>query len=126
MKKEKKKGSWLSVFIIIMVAAAVASEDSEVLKVSIILAIVVAVVGFMVFAVAGAAKKGSGNIDTFSGTKNKNVHSHDRLTVSSSELMECNGLDHYKKQLDGFLSAGIIDRSEYNVLLQKYRSQLGK
>lgn len=126
MKKEKKKGSWLSVFIVMMVTAAIAAEDSDEVKAIIILAIVAAVIGFIIFAVVSSAKKGSGNIDTFSGTKNKNVHSHDRLTVSSSELMECNGLDHYKKQLDGFLSAGIIDRSEYNVLLQKYRSQLGK
>ena len=45
-------------------------------------------------------------------------HSHDRLQGYHGEE---SGMDHWKKQLDGFLEAGIIDRSEYKVLLERRR-----
>ena len=45
-------------------------------------------------------------------------HSHDRLQGYRGEE---SGMDHWKKQLDGFLEAGIIDRSEYRVLLERRR-----
>ena len=45
-------------------------------------------------------------------------HSHDRLSGYRGEE---SGYDHWKKQLDGFLEAGIIDRSEYKVLLERRR-----
>ena len=47
------------------------------------------------------------------------AHSHDRVTgyqVGTEDEQE-----HWKKQLDGFLAAGIIDRSEYRVLLERRR-----
>ena len=46
------------------------------------------------------------------------AHSHDRLQGYHGEE---SGADHWKKQLDGFLEAGIIDRSEYRVLLERRR-----
>ena len=45
-------------------------------------------------------------------------HSHDRLSGYHGEE---SGMDHWKKQLDGFLEAGIIDRSEYRALLERRR-----
>lgn len=45
-------------------------------------------------------------------------HSHDRLGGYRGDE---NAADHWKKQLDGFLEAGIIDRSEYRVLLERRR-----
>ena len=45
-------------------------------------------------------------------------HSHDRLQGYRGEE---NVGEHWKKQLDGFLAAGIIDRSEYRVLLERRR-----
>ena len=45
-------------------------------------------------------------------------HSHDRLSGYHGEE---SGMDHWKKQLDGFLEAGIIDRSEYKALLERRR-----
>ena len=45
-------------------------------------------------------------------------HSHDRLQGYHGEE---SGADHWKKQLDGFLEAGIIDRSEYKALLERRR-----
>ena len=44
--------------------------------------------------------------------------SHDRLSGYRGDE---NAADHWKKQLDGFLEAGIIDRSEYKVLLERRR-----
>ena len=46
------------------------------------------------------------------------AHSHDRLQGYAGN--ESAG-EHWKKQLDGFLEAGIIDRSEYRVLLERRR-----
>lgn len=43
-------------------------------------------------------------------------HSHDRLQGYSGDE---NSVEHWKKQLDGFLAAGIIDRSEYRTLLER-------
>lgn len=45
-------------------------------------------------------------------------HSHDRLQGYHGEET---GMDHWKKQLDGFLEAGIIDRTEYKALLERRR-----
>ena len=46
------------------------------------------------------------------------AHSHDQLQGYRGN--ESPG-EHWKKQLDGFLEAGIIDRSEYRVLLERRR-----
>ena len=45
-------------------------------------------------------------------------HSHDRLQGYAGDE---NGAEHWKKQLDGFLEAGIIDRSDYRALLERRR-----
>ncbi len=46
------------------------------------------------------------------------AHSHDRLQGYTGNE---SGLEHWKKQFEGFLEAGIIDRSEYRVLLERRR-----
>lgn len=46
------------------------------------------------------------------------AHSHDRLQGYRGDE---SGMEHWKKQLDGFLAAGIIDRSEYRALLERRR-----
>ncbi len=53
-----------------------------------------------------------------SGGGTASVHSHDRLQGYRGDE---SGYDHWKKQLDGFLAAGIIDRAEYRVLLERRR-----
>lgn len=50
-------------------------------------------------------------------------HSHDRIqgyTTGSED-----GYTHWKKQLDGFLAAGLIDRAEYLALLERRRDSYG-
>lgn len=49
-------------------------------------------------------------------------HSHDRL--SAVNVSRETGMEHWKHQLDDFLKAGIIDRAEYNVLLERYRQNV--
>ncbi|MBQ3481300.1 MAG: hypothetical protein IJQ43_01855 [Oscillospiraceae bacterium] len=46
------------------------------------------------------------------------AHSHDQLQGYRGNE---SAAEHWKKQLDGFLEAGIIDRSEYRVLLERRR-----
>ena len=59
----------------------------------------------------------------FDGIKAKSggtaaTHSHDQLQGYRGNESPA---EHWKKQLDGFLAAGIIDRSEYRVLLERRR-----
>ena len=59
----------------------------------------------------------------FDGIKAKSggtaaAHSHDQLQGYRGNESPA---EHWKKQLDGFLAAGIIDRSEYRVLLERRR-----
>ena len=50
----------------------------------------------------------------------KKDHTHDRTDAVALDRHESLN-DHYIKQLDGFLKAGIIDRNEYNQLIRRYR-----
>ncbi|MBQ8075668.1 MAG: hypothetical protein IJ237_06755 [Oscillospiraceae bacterium] len=50
----------------------------------------------------------------------KKDHTHDRTDTVAYDRHESQ-TDHYIKQLDGFLKAGIIDRSEYNQLIRRYK-----
>jgi len=44
---------------------------------------------------------------------------HDRLHPEHASACP-DRLTHWKRQLDGFLAAGLIDKEEYRVLLEKY------
>ena len=47
----------------------------------------------------------------------KEDHSHDRLTASHAPE---DPFEHWKIQVDGFYRAGLIDRKEYNTLLERH------
>lgn len=64
------------------------------------------------------AKKRFDGIRSFRGGTAR-AHSHDQVT--GYRLGAEDAQEHWKKQLDGFLAAGIIDRSEYRVLLERRR-----
>ena len=57
---------------------------------------------------------------TSSGKIHGGEHTHDRLDYDCYDPGESK-MDHYIKQLKGFQKAGLIDRSEYNVLVERYR-----
>ena len=57
-------------------------------------------------------------------TKEQPEHNHDRLSVSNTaQVCDEDSYTHWKKQLDDFLAAGIIERSEYNALLKRYKTE---
>lgn len=49
-------------------------------------------------------------------------HNHDRLTNTGHKPES--GFQHWKTQLDGFLEAGLIDKAEYKLMLERYRRSL--
>ena len=83
-------------------------------------AVVVALV-VLIVAVVAIAKRAKEK--RFDGVRAKSggtaaAHSHDRLQGYAGNE---SGFEHWKKQLDGFLEAGIIDRSEYRALIERRR-----
>ena len=103
-------------------------DESAELALPVILCTVLAVIVIIVAATLKQRKKEKA-AGSFSSSARDGVnmfaseHSHDRLKVDVSKE---SGLDHWKKQLDDFMSAGIIDRAEYNLLLNKYADRLRK
>ncbi len=51
--------------------------------------------------------------------KEEPQHTHDRTDRISYDRNETE-YEHYKKQLDGFLKAGIIEKDEYRLLLNRF------
>ena len=88
-----------------------------VIAAAVILAVVLLLVTLARAKKVREAKRFDG-IRSFGGGTAK-AHSHDQVT--GYKLGAESGEEHWKKQLDGFLAAGIIDRSEYRVLLERRR-----
>lgn len=85
------------------------SETTVILSVSVLIGVSVGLF------IAGAKKAGS--------KKEESEHSHDRLQSSNTaQLCDDDTYTHWKKQLDDFLEAGIIERAEYTALLSRYKS----
>lgn len=64
--------------------------------------------------ISRAAKSTEGSL-----TKKKD-HTHDRTDAVAFDRSETQN-EHYIKQLNGFLKAGIIDKAEYNQLIRRYK-----
>lgn len=54
-----------------------------------------------------------------SGKVHDSAHTHDRLDFDCCTPSESDA-EHYKKQLDSFLKAGLIEKSEYRELFRRY------
>lgn len=138
-QKPKKKGSGLWAFVILALIAFFNTADFEELSyrisrffrtgrlspdsaVFVIAAAVILAVVLLLVTLARAKKvreaKRFDSIRSFGGGTAK-AHSHDQVT--GYKLGAESGEEHWKKQLDGFLAAGIIDRSEYRTLLERRR-----
>ena len=52
--------------------------------------------------------------------KRSTVHTHDRTDTVSYDKKETQA-DHYIKQLNGFLKAGIFEKNEYDLLIRRYK-----
>lgn len=120
-KKEKKKPTaliWIALFIFISIISEVDGFDSDVFIGLIVFVIFAVVIFSVVRAIVKASRKVKGE---------PAAHSHDRLSTKNTNFVESiDGFEHYRRQLDGFLEAGIIDRNEYKVLFKKYRETLNK
>lgn len=122
-KKKKSSGTGGLVVGLILILSALSEffEDSE--AASVIFAFLVIIVAVVVIVVKGKKKKG-GTAGRASTIKERPVysektHSHNRLNQTS--VVRCtDGYEHWVNQLNGFLAAGIIDKSEYRVLLKKH------
>ena len=138
-QKPKKKGSglWVAVFfLVIWLINTVDFDDlayrlsrlfrgeglslddmQVVIGIVAVLAVVLVAVTLTRLSKVRAQKRFDG-IRSFRGGTAQ-AHSHDRVT--GYQVGAENAQEHWKKQLDGFLAAGIIDRSEYRVLLERRR-----
>ncbi len=146
-KKKKKGGGWWGLAFLLIIWAVNNLDSDKVRRffsrlqwqfrtgrvdmraLTAAVAVVIALVALVVIvsAVAKSAKNkrfdgikrprgASASVSPMSGQSVQ--HSHDRLQGYRGDE---SGLEHWKKQLDGFLEAGIIDRSEYRVLLERRR-----
>lgn len=71
--------------------------------------------------VLGDREKLDESAKLWNALKKTNEHNHDRL--SGYEDDSCTSEEHWKKQLDDFLSAGIISKQEYAELLKQRQQQ---
>lgn len=117
-KKEKKKPSLFSIFII---AAILFSAMGDSMDEDVLLAIIglVFIIGIFAVIFKLVKKTITNNIKT-----DFPQHSHDRLSNNTLKIEAYDSFEHYKRQIDGFLAAGIIDRAEYKVLYEKYKKTL--
>ena len=138
-QKPKKKGSglWVAVFFLVVWLINTVDFDDLAYRLSRLfrgegfslddMQIVVGIVAVLAVVLVAVtltrlakvrAKKRFDGIRSFRGGTAQ-AHSHDQVT--GYRLGAEDAQEHWKKQLDGFLEAGIIDRSEYRVLLERRR-----
>ncbi|MBR0208478.1 MAG: hypothetical protein IJQ43_06240 [Oscillospiraceae bacterium] len=91
-------------------------DDAAIVMIAVIVAVIVLAVTLSRVKKVRAAKRFDGIKARGGGTAA--AHSHDQLQGYRGNE---SAAEHWKKQLDGFLAAGIIDRSEYRVLLERRR-----
>ena len=91
-------------------------DDGAIVAITVVVVLVVLIVTLSRVKKVRAEKRFDGIRARGGGTAA--AHSHDQLQGYRGN--ESAG-EHWKKQLDGFLAAGIIDRSEYRVLLERRR-----
>jgi len=124
-KNDKKSSAGVVIFFAVIALFNLAGESKldEIMPI-----LICAIVAIAIAVGVIGAKKNAGKTDKPFVTREKastdmfkSEHSHDRLTVDVSKE---DGLEHWKKQLDDFMKAGIIERSEYNALLYKYAQRL--
>lgn len=130
MNKDKKKknpsikGILLIGLVMIVSSLAEFLENARLAGVAGVAVFVIVFAVILILAVKEAKKKkGSSRPGVSSIRKDlsfsEKLHSHDRL--DSNRIVRCaDGYQHWINQLDGFLDAGLIDRSEYRALIEKH------
>lgn len=117
--KSKKKNSSLLpliIFAVFVLSAIGDNMDEDILLGIIVIAVVIGICAVIFKLVK---KTITNNIKT-----DFPQHSHDRLSANTLKIEAYDSFEHYKRQIDGFLAAGIIDKAEYKVLYEKYKKTL--
>ena len=135
MNKNKKQKSPLALVPILFGLAIGLNvmESGNTSGESTVVFVLLMVIITFIFVFLTVAKKanGSGNAEAVRQrmkqlgfvTREQPEHSHDRLSVSNTaQVCDEDSYTHWKKQLDDFLEAGIIDKSEYSALLNRYKT----
>lgn len=114
-KNKNKSPAWAVVVLLLMLLRALDDGNMAVLPVIIIGLSIVAVIGIVM-----------------ASTKKANARSGEKplppraSRPAAREAYTPDNGDKYIAQLNGFLKNGIIERSEYNYLLKKYRNNYTK
>ena len=136
-KKKKGSGLWVVIFFVVIWlvntvdfdrlayrirrlfrGGGLSADDTQILiGIVAVLAVALLILTIVRLKKVRAAKRFDG-VRSFRGGSAQ-AHSHDQVT--GYKLGAESAEEHWKKQLDGFLAAGIIDRSEYRVLMDRRR-----
>lgn len=124
-KPEDKRGALLAIVIIGALSVITNMDDSREVFLPFI-TVTLTLLGIFIAAVQAKKKKAEGkpaaSVKKSPAVKVRDSqHNHDRLSAPARPET---GLEHWKKQLDDLYSAGIIDRTEYNVLWKKHSDTL--
>ncbi len=133
-KRPVKKGSALSIIIavaVILLSAAEAGDfDLSFLRNSaelrsalpfiLIVVFIIAVAAISISAAKAAMKRAKSSPGSFRRPLNmmKVEHSHEDLESTVLRRSSCDGIDHWREQLDQFKKNGLIGQEEYNKLLE--------
>ena len=117
-KNKNKSPAWAVVVLLLMLLRALDDGNMAVLPVIIIGLSIVAVIGI----VMASTKKANAR----SGEKPLRLRQERAAFQPRREAYTPDNGDKYIAQLNGFLKNGIIERSEYNYLLKKYRNNYTK
>lgn len=126
-KKKKKKSGGFAALVILVIAVvnnlveAIDNRELENAGIAVLIGIALLTTVIVLIKIL----KGRAT-ETSTGYRSQPEHSHDRLHPAKSSAVCDDDMTHWKKQLDGFLAAGIIERSEYKTLLERYRRQTMK
>ena len=133
---EKSKLISLIVFVAVIMIVNVAELAEDGNPETVVIVAMLMIIGICVGLFVAVAKKkvGGAAVDKEEvrqrlskmgfAVKESPEHSHDRLqSNNTAQVCDEDEYTHWKKQLDDFLAAGIIERSEYNALLKRYKTE---
>ena len=116
--RKNKKGTiwiWIALLILILCSLEDVSEEAVITFANI------GVILLVVFLLGLPRKNRPASAKTEHASRAAE-HSHDRIE-HAEKYSYCTGEEHWRRQLDGFLKAGIIDRKEYRVLWERWTAE---
>lgn len=113
-KNRRKSGAGIIALLVIILIEIASEMDEDIVFIAVIGVVALAVFFIIVKALSKKMKsKASGSVTALG------EHTHNSLDKENCKGNE-SARDHYVKQLDSFLDAGIIDKNEYRTMLARY------